>query len=484
ILSDSATLTINPGTTDPVAPSITDQPQNQTVTIGQTATFTVTAAGSEPLNYQWKKDGIDIAGATSATLDIVNAQTSDAGIYTVEVSNDAGNIITDPATLTVNEPGDLNLLLTPGDRLVRLDWNEVPESVSYYVYQDTSYVQTVAGGVCNYEVTSLINGQTYTFEVRAIDDHDDVIATSGNHSTTPRTMPGTPTNVTATAGNGQATVSFSAPASNGGSPITGYTVTASPGNSTATGTSSPITVTGLSNGTSYTFTVKATNAAGNSAQSAPSNSVTPYKSSTGGSRGSSTPSTPPTSGVNVTVNGKGETIAAVDTTKVGGKTIITAAIDDQQLAERLKQEGRKAVVTIPVTTKADVVIGRLNGQIVKNMEGQEAILEITTNNVSYVLPAAQINIDSVSSQFGRQAELKDILIDVKIAASTLEARNNNQMVVDPVEFVITATNAGKTVESTKFNTYVERIIALPEGVDASKITTGVVFNRDGSFSHV
>ncbi|SHL05600.1 immunoglobulin domain-containing protein, partial [Desulforamulus aeronauticus] len=89
----------DPGT-DPVAPSISDQPQNQTVTIGQTATFTVTAAGSEPLNYQWKKEGIDIAGATSATLEIVNAQTSDAGTYTVEVSNDAGTILSDSATLT------------------------------------------------------------------------------------------------------------------------------------------------------------------------------------------------------------------------------------------------------------------------------------------------------------------------------------------------------------------------------------------------
>ena len=485
VTSQPATLTINTGT-DPVAPSITGQPQNQTVTIGQTATFTVTAAGSEPLNYKWKKDGSDIAGATSAMLNIVNAQTSDAGTYTVEVSNDAGKIISDPATLTVNETGALNLLLTPGDRFVRLDWSEVPETVSYYVYQDAAHVETVAGSVYSHEVTGLTNGQTYTFEIRAIDDNDDVIATSGNYSATPRTVPGAPTNVTATAGNGQATVSFSAPASNGGSPITGYTVTASPGNIRATGTSSPITVTGLDNGTSYTFTVKATNAAGDSAQSVPSNSVTPYKSSGGGSRGGSTPSTPPTTGLNITVNGKEGTIGTADTTKVGDKTIITVTIDDQQLAERLKQEGRKAVVTIPVTTKADVVIGRLNGQTVKNMEGQEDILEITANNVSYVLPAAQINIDSVWSQFGRQVELKDILIDVKIAAASQKAaaQNNDQMVVDPIEFVITAANAGKTVEISKFNAYVERIIALPEGVDASKITTGVVLNRDGSFSHV
>jgi hypothetical protein len=74
--------------------------------------------------------------------------------------------------------------------------------------------------------------------------------------------PDAPTIGTATAGDGQATVTFTAPANNGGSAITSYTVTSSPGNFTATGSSSPITVSGLNNGTSYTFTVTATNAVG------------------------------------------------------------------------------------------------------------------------------------------------------------------------------------------------------------------------------
>ncbi|WP_298214713.1 fibronectin type III domain-containing protein [Acidovorax sp.] len=89
--------------------------------------------------------------------------------------------------------------------------------------------------------------------------------------------PGAPTIGTATAGDTQATVAFSAPASTGGSPIiaSGYTVTANPGGATATGSSSPVTVTGLTNGVSYTFTVTATNSAGTGAASAASNSVTP-----------------------------------------------------------------------------------------------------------------------------------------------------------------------------------------------------------------
>ncbi len=89
------------------------------------------------------------------------------------------------------------------------------------------------------------------------------------------TVPGSPTNVTAVAGNIEATVSFTVPSSTGGSAITGYTVTSTPVGGTGTGTGSPITVYGLSNGTSYTFTVIATNAEGSSLASAASTAVIP-----------------------------------------------------------------------------------------------------------------------------------------------------------------------------------------------------------------
>ena len=87
--------------------------------------------------------------------------------------------------------------------------------------------------------------------------------------------PGAPTNVTALASSGSATVSFNAPTNTGGLTITGYTVTSNPGGIVATGTTSPITVNGLTNGTSYTFTVTATNSYGTSPSSTASNSVTP-----------------------------------------------------------------------------------------------------------------------------------------------------------------------------------------------------------------
>ena len=91
-----------------------------------------------------------------------------------------------------------------------------------------------------------------------------------------KTIPDAPIIGTASAGNTQATVSFTAPSSNGGSAITSYTATSSPGDFTGTisqSGSGSIIVTGLTSGTAYTFTVTATNAIGTSLASAVSNSV-------------------------------------------------------------------------------------------------------------------------------------------------------------------------------------------------------------------
>jgi YVTN family beta-propeller protein len=106
------------------------------------------------------------------------------------------------------------------------------------------------------------------------------------------TVPSVPTSVSAIAGNNQAVISFTEPTSNGGSDITLYTVTSSPESITATGTSSPITVSGLESGTEYTFTVIATNIAGNSSASDPSNTVTPIQRTTSGSYSTGTNNPP------------------------------------------------------------------------------------------------------------------------------------------------------------------------------------------------
>ncbi|HYL65246.1 MAG TPA: Ig-like domain-containing protein, partial [Candidatus Methylomirabilis sp.] len=86
-----------------VAPSITTQPASQSVTAGQTATFSVAAMGTAPLTYQWKRNGANISGTNSSSYTTPTTSTADNGAqFSVVVSNSAGNATSTTATLTVN----------------------------------------------------------------------------------------------------------------------------------------------------------------------------------------------------------------------------------------------------------------------------------------------------------------------------------------------------------------------------------------------
>jgi hypothetical protein len=89
------------GETSGVAPTITSQPQNQSCLVGAAVTFTVTASGTAPLTYQWRFNDQVLSGATSASLTLNNVQLSDAGDYTVVVTNAAGTVTSAGATLAV-----------------------------------------------------------------------------------------------------------------------------------------------------------------------------------------------------------------------------------------------------------------------------------------------------------------------------------------------------------------------------------------------
>ncbi|MGA2223924.1 MAG: choice-of-anchor tandem repeat GloVer-containing protein [Syntrophobacteraceae bacterium] len=133
---------------------------------------------------------------------------------------------------------------------------------------------TGAGSPIN--VPGLTNGIPYTFRVTATNAVGTGKASEPSNKVIPATVPDAPTIGTAVAGNAEAKVSFSPPASNGGSHITSYTVTSSAGQK-GKGTKSPITVKHLTNGDSYTFTVTARNRIGTGPASSSSNSVTPTK---------------------------------------------------------------------------------------------------------------------------------------------------------------------------------------------------------------
>jgi hypothetical protein len=100
--------------------AITVQPLNQTVPIGQTATFSVTATGTAPITYQWSENGVEIPGATGAsyttpTLELGNAGATSVGSFQVRISNAVNSVMSNAVTLTAGprspKAGDLRYLL-------------------------------------------------------------------------------------------------------------------------------------------------------------------------------------------------------------------------------------------------------------------------------------------------------------------------------------------------------------------------------------
>jgi beta-galactosidase len=111
--SNAATLSVN------AAPAITAQPAHQTVTIGQTATFTVTATGAPAPTYQWQKNAGNISGATSSTYTTPATTSADSGeSFRVVVTNSVGSVTSKPATLTVSSASAPTITTQPAHQTV------------------------------------------------------------------------------------------------------------------------------------------------------------------------------------------------------------------------------------------------------------------------------------------------------------------------------------------------------------------------------
>lgn len=242
-----------------------------------------------------------------------------------------------------------------------------------------------------------------------------------------------------------------------------------------------------------TITITAANSGGG-------NSGSPGSSS-GGSVSPTTPvvtpvpSTPAvTKGVDIYVNGqKQEQSATATTSTVNNQVTTTVHVDNNKVINQIGSGLRTLLLPITGTGKG-AVVGELNGKLVKTMEGSNAEVVIQTDSGTYTLPANQIQVDQVLNQFGSTVPLEDITIQIAIVPSATSKQTaiqaaadkleNTTVVAAPVDFEVKAIWNGQQVNVDRFNSYVERSITLPEGVDGSKITTGVVLQPDGSLLHV
>lgn len=261
-------FSLSPASAIPVAGTLSITATGSGTTWGGANPFTIISGPASGIsNYA-------NGSATSATFDLTI--TGAAG--TVVISDDGGTT-TRNFSVAATVPGAPTIgVATPGNAQASVAFSapasDGGSAITGYTVTSTPGGLTASGAGSPLVVTGLTNGTAYTFTVHATNAVGNSAESAASSAVTPSTVPSAPTIGTASSGDGSALVTFT-PGSDGGSAITGYTVTSSPGGLTGTGSASPITVPGLTNGVAYTFTVHATNANGDSAESASSNSATP-----------------------------------------------------------------------------------------------------------------------------------------------------------------------------------------------------------------
>ncbi len=245
---------------------------------GYTVTPYIGASAQPPTTVAGTATGATITGLTDGT----------AYTFTVAAANGVGTgpNATSSSVTPVGPPGaPSGVTATAGPAQATVNWTAPATNGSAITqYTVTPYVGATAqtpvsvnAPTTSTTVTNLINGTAYTFQVTATNGVGTGPAGTSN-AVTPAAAPGAPTNVAASAGNQQATVTWTAPSDNG-SAITGYTITPYIGTqaqtpSSAGATATSATISALTNGTTYTFSVAATNGVGTGPASS-SGAVTP-----------------------------------------------------------------------------------------------------------------------------------------------------------------------------------------------------------------
>ena len=269
--SSAASLTVNAATS---APSITGQPQNVTTSSGSAASFSVTATGTPTPTYQWQKGGSNISGATSSSYSIASVQTSDAGSYTVVVTNSAGSVTSSAATLTVSASAVAPSIATqPASQTITAgsaaSFSVTANGTAPLTYQWQKGGANIASATSStYSIASVQSADAGNYTVVVTNSAGTVTSSAAtlivSASATAPAITTQPANVTATAGSA---ASFSVVASGTG-PLTYQWKKG--GVNISGATSSSYSIASAQTGDAGNYTVVVTNSAG----SATSNSAT------------------------------------------------------------------------------------------------------------------------------------------------------------------------------------------------------------------
>lgn len=203
----------------------------------------------------------------------------------------------------------------------------------------------------------------------------------------------------------------------------------------------------------------------------------------------------------VVVDGVQASVSA-EIKEVAGEKEVILTIDQKKFNDIIDQIDRETeteeerIISVEINTDkidANKVTITLEAETLNKLEDEDLILKIQTDIASYSIPADEINLEEIALNFGEDVDSNDILIVIEISetkdedAIIIENSINDggyELVVPPMTFSIKLKYKGNETEIKKFTNYVEREIAIPEGIDPSKITTAVTYKEDGTLLHI
>lgn len=209
---------------------------------------------------------------------------------------------------------------------------------------------------------------------------------------------------------------------------------------------------------------------------------------TGGTTTAPTPDNPVKPG-NIITTDNGSNVSFASGTVNGDQATVT--IDKDKLSGILA-DGKGHKLGIRVPGNGDVEVRGLTLEGLKKIADTGSSLEIEDVLAIYPVPAGQLDVDAISKQFGN-APISDIAANIKIKRSADDlakmarekaTQGGYELLVHPVDLDLSFMHDGKTDRAGLLNGYAPKYIALPEGIDPNRITTGVIVNPDGSVFHV
>lgn len=191
-------------------------------------------------------------------------------------------------------------------------------------------------------------------------------------------------------------------------------------------------------------------------------------------------------------------LKTTDTTQIiDGREVTQVSIETNEIIEYLNSKAQNAekqkIVSFKTSQQNDTIQFVLTGEAVDLFNKNQVNYSFATPQVEYQFPSNAINIKHVASDLGLpQSQYADIEIGVNIKMTSQEVTSDvfeGKVLMSPIQFEITAsyTNESgviKTITVPSFNRYVERSFTLPEAIDPTQVTTGVVINTDGRYAHI